>query len=120
MGLRQDSGRVLAEEIGFDIALSHSLNAGVAMEGGPAAGGGVIFESSVITRAMILLANVAKQQALVAFTSHAKADRIPRAYLGTTRTGLGITQVTALAYLIIGRNLIFKAGSGAMTTPHGA
>jgi hypothetical protein len=104
-------------QIGFQITLSHSLDARVIMTGAPAVGRGFVFQCPVLLRAVVSLANIEQGYELLAIPGDAETNCVSYTRAGKAVALPGITEIAELSKVIIVRSEALMARSGAMPLP---
>src|SRR6476661_3098116 len=97
-------GVAAALQIGFQITLSHSLDARVIMTGAPAAGRGFVFQCPVLLWAMVSLANIEQGYELLAIPGDAETNCVRNTRAGKAVALPGITEIAELRKVIIVRS----------------
>src|SRR5437588_13030352 len=106
---------VLAEQVRFEVALRHFLNAEVAMRGGPSIVAGVVFKNPVISGPVIPFTDVTKKNALAGFAGYRRANGVPEIWRGIPATRPGVSQIAGVVEWTRAGNHALFARRGTVT-----
>jgi len=105
------------QQIGFQVTLSHFLNAGVGMSSGPSLKRNIELQRSMRRRAVGSFANVPKQQLSAAIMSYREANSVAGAIFRKPGALCGIAKIAVFVQILIGRFSALVTRSGAVPLP---
>ena len=105
------------QQIGFQITLRHFLNASIGMGSDPAVERDVELQHSVVRWTMARFADKPEQQASAAIVSYGKADGVTGTLLRQPRTSRCVSQIAALAKIVLGGFGAFVSRRGTVSLP---